>query len=60
MMDLQQALREIDDVIALRIEAGPGQRPSAAHALYLIDRILRQTLDRDGAAAPHPGLKLTA
>ena len=51
MTDLQAALREIDEVIALRVEADMANRPSAAQALYLIDRIIRQTLDRDGASA---------
>ena len=60
MMDLQEALREIDEVISLRLEAQAADRPSAAQALYLIDRIMRQTLDRDGAAAPLPRLRLTA
>jgi hypothetical protein len=61
MMDLQQALREIDEVIARRIEARAEDRPSAAQALYLIDRIVRQTLDRDHATAPIRGpFKLSA
>jgi hypothetical protein len=60
MMDLQLALREIEDVIAWRIEPSAGQRPSAAQALYLIDRILRQALDRDSATAAPPTLKLSA
>ena len=41
---LRDALHEIEDVIAHRVDAGSGERPSASQALYLIDRIARGAL----------------
>jgi hypothetical protein len=59
--DLRDALIQIEAIIDRRIEGEPGERPSAARALYLIDRLAREALgDRLDVDGPQEVTRLSA